>query len=201
MDSLSGERDTFGSVKLPLKALWGPQTGRAVDRFPASGLRADEVLIRELVSSRGFGSEEDDGRPRLIVRRARRIYPCVFSSRHVSTRPSLLKSRGSCGRYAPAQLARPGLPHTRFISRTRSLVSTKGIRRIGSSVGFPARCLRFRSTGANYVAAGFFRRTVVQELAGCLSMVQHRCCRSPDLSGSCSMPRALTTTGSHSNLT
>ncbi len=42
------ERDSLGEVRVPVDALWGAQTQRAVDNFPISGLRFPRVFIRAL---------------------------------------------------------------------------------------------------------------------------------------------------------
>ena len=42
------ERDTMGEVRVPAGALYGPQTQRAVDNFPISGLRFPRSFIRAL---------------------------------------------------------------------------------------------------------------------------------------------------------
>ncbi len=40
------EKDTLGDVKIPKNAYWGPQTQRAVENFPISGLRLQPAFIR-----------------------------------------------------------------------------------------------------------------------------------------------------------
>ncbi|MBI5641284.1 MAG: class II fumarate hydratase [Nitrospirae bacterium] len=42
------EKDSLGEVKVPEDALYGPQTQRAVDNFPVSGIRFPRVFIRAL---------------------------------------------------------------------------------------------------------------------------------------------------------
>jgi fumarate hydratase class II len=42
------ERDSLGEVRIPSAALWGPQTQRAVENFPVSGLRMPRAFIRAL---------------------------------------------------------------------------------------------------------------------------------------------------------
>ena len=42
------EQDTMGEVRVPASARWGPQTQRAVDNFPVSGLRVDAELVHAL---------------------------------------------------------------------------------------------------------------------------------------------------------
>ena len=38
-DAFRLERDSLGEVRVPLQALYGAQTARAVENFPISGLR------------------------------------------------------------------------------------------------------------------------------------------------------------------
>ena len=42
------ERDSLGELEVPADALWGPQTQRAVENFPISGLRMPRGFIRAL---------------------------------------------------------------------------------------------------------------------------------------------------------
>jgi fumarate hydratase class II len=42
------ERDSMGELRVPANALWGPQTQRAIENFPISGLRMPRTLIRAL---------------------------------------------------------------------------------------------------------------------------------------------------------
>jgi fumarate hydratase class II len=42
------EHDSLGELKVPADALWGPQTQRAVENFPISGLRMPRDFIRAL---------------------------------------------------------------------------------------------------------------------------------------------------------
>lgn len=47
-DDFRIERDSLGELKVPASALWGPQTQRAVENFPISGLRMPRDFIRAL---------------------------------------------------------------------------------------------------------------------------------------------------------
>lgn len=47
------EHDSLGEVKVPEAAKWGPQTQRAVENFPISGLRVERALIAALASIKG----------------------------------------------------------------------------------------------------------------------------------------------------
>jgi fumarate hydratase class II len=49
-DDFRIEHDSMGEVRVPKAALWGPQTQRAVENFPISGLRVDPELIRALAT-------------------------------------------------------------------------------------------------------------------------------------------------------
>src|SRR5271156_5953287 len=42
------ERDSLGTLDVPADALWGAQTQRAVQNFPATGLRMPRAFIRAL---------------------------------------------------------------------------------------------------------------------------------------------------------
>ena len=42
------ESDSMGDLNVPLDALWGPQTQRAVQNFPVSGLTMPREFIRAL---------------------------------------------------------------------------------------------------------------------------------------------------------
>ncbi len=42
------EKDSLGSVDVPIDALFGAQTVRAIHNFPISGMRAHPQLIRAL---------------------------------------------------------------------------------------------------------------------------------------------------------
>ena len=44
------EKDSLGEVKVPLKALWGAQTQRAINNFPISGIKMDFPFTKSFVS-------------------------------------------------------------------------------------------------------------------------------------------------------
>ena len=48
MDRYRVEHDSMGDVKVPVDALWGAQTQRAVDNFPISGIPVNERVVRAL---------------------------------------------------------------------------------------------------------------------------------------------------------
>jgi fumarate hydratase class II len=48
MDKTRTERDTMGELQVPVDALWGAQTQRAVNNFPVSGISIPVALIRAL---------------------------------------------------------------------------------------------------------------------------------------------------------
>ncbi|MFZ6005197.1 MAG: class II fumarate hydratase [Actinomycetota bacterium] len=47
------EHDTMGEVRVPATARWGPQTQRAVENFPISGMRIERALIGALAALKG----------------------------------------------------------------------------------------------------------------------------------------------------
>jgi len=48
------ETDSLGEVKIPFNALWGPQTQRAVDNFPVSGITFNFPFSRTFIMAMGF---------------------------------------------------------------------------------------------------------------------------------------------------
>jgi fumarate hydratase, class II len=52
-DEFRIEHDTMGEVRVPVDALWGPQTQRAVENFPISGVRLERSLIAALARIKG----------------------------------------------------------------------------------------------------------------------------------------------------
>ena len=48
MNETRTERDTMGELQVPVNALWGAQTQRAVNNFPISGIRMPKALIHAL---------------------------------------------------------------------------------------------------------------------------------------------------------
>ena len=48
------EKDSLGEVKIPFKALWGPQTQRAINNFPISGIKMDFPFTNSFVDSLGL---------------------------------------------------------------------------------------------------------------------------------------------------
>ena len=55
------ERDSMGEVLVPAAAKYGPQTQRAVENFPISGLTIDRRLIRALALVKGAAAEVNGG--------------------------------------------------------------------------------------------------------------------------------------------
>ena len=51
------ERDTMGEVRVPLDALWGAQTQRAVDNFPVSGRGLEPAQIHALARIKAAAAE------------------------------------------------------------------------------------------------------------------------------------------------
>ena len=48
------ETDSLGEVKIPFNALWGPQTQRAVDNFPVSGITFNFPFSRTFIMAMGL---------------------------------------------------------------------------------------------------------------------------------------------------
>ena len=42
------EKDSMGEMKVPQNAYWGPETERAIENFPISGLRFPRIFLRAL---------------------------------------------------------------------------------------------------------------------------------------------------------
>jgi fumarate hydratase class II len=55
-DGFRIERDTMGEVRVPVSALWGAQTQRAVENFPVSGVTLEPALIRALARIKEAGA-------------------------------------------------------------------------------------------------------------------------------------------------
>lgn len=49
MSDVRMERDSLGEIPVPADAYWGPQTARAVQNFPISGLRPHPAFVRAMV--------------------------------------------------------------------------------------------------------------------------------------------------------
>lgn len=67
-------RDTLGVVRVPVDALWGAQTQRAVENFPVSGLKAEPVFIRSYVLLKKAAAVSNYALGALDRRRARAIF-------------------------------------------------------------------------------------------------------------------------------
>ena len=61
MDDYRIEKDSLGEVKVPVDALYGAQTQRAVENFPVSGIRFPRVFIRALGLIKAFAAEVNAG--------------------------------------------------------------------------------------------------------------------------------------------
>ena len=48
------EEDSLGKVRVPRSALWGPQTQRAIDNFPISGISMNFPFTSTFISMLGF---------------------------------------------------------------------------------------------------------------------------------------------------
>ena len=51
------EKDSLGEVKIPFNALWGPQTQRAIDNFPVSGITFNFPFGRSFIKAMGVIKE------------------------------------------------------------------------------------------------------------------------------------------------
>ena len=74
------EKDSLGEMKVPADALYGPQTQRAVENFPISGLRIPRPFIRALGLIKGAAAAVnhelgllDEARATAIQAAARRV--------------------------------------------------------------------------------------------------------------------------------
>ncbi|MDA8433251.1 MAG: class II fumarate hydratase [Nitrospiraceae bacterium] len=55
------EKDSLGQVKVPEGAMYGPQTQRAIENFPVSGIRFPRVFIRALGLIKGCAADVNAG--------------------------------------------------------------------------------------------------------------------------------------------
>lgn len=74
------ERDSLGDVKIPIDAAWGPQTQRAIENFPISGIHLPPAFITALAAIKACAAqvnselgELDDARANAIAVTAREI--------------------------------------------------------------------------------------------------------------------------------
>lgn len=52
------ERDSLGSVQVPAKAYYGPETARAVENFPISGIKPLPEFIKATVLVKKAAADE-----------------------------------------------------------------------------------------------------------------------------------------------
>ncbi len=70
------EKDSLGEVKVPKEAMYGPQTQRAIENFPVSGIRFPRVFIRALGLIKGCAADVNselgllDGEKACTIRQA-----------------------------------------------------------------------------------------------------------------------------------
>jgi fumarate hydratase class II len=70
------EKDSLGEVRVPAGAMYGPQTRRAVENFPVSGIRFPRVFIRALGLIKGCAADVNselgllDGKTACAIRQA-----------------------------------------------------------------------------------------------------------------------------------
>jgi len=72
-DRMRIERDSLGELQVPMQALWGAQTQRAVDNFPISGLRMPRQFIRALGLVKATAAEANGALGLLDAARAEAI--------------------------------------------------------------------------------------------------------------------------------
>ena len=79
------ETDSLGEVKIPFNALWGPQTQRAVDNFPVSGITFNLPFTRTFIMAMGVIKDAaarankslnllDTKRARAIIKASREVW-------------------------------------------------------------------------------------------------------------------------------
>src|SRR5512140_2515637 len=67
------EKDSLGEINVPADAMYGPQTQRAVENFPVSGIRFPRVFIRALGLIKGCAADVNSELGLLESRRASAI--------------------------------------------------------------------------------------------------------------------------------
>jgi fumarate hydratase class II len=84
------EKDSMGEMRIPRKAYWGPETQRAYENFPISGLRFPREFIRALGMIKAASAETNmklrllDTKPgRAILRAAREVMEGRFDDQFV----------------------------------------------------------------------------------------------------------------------
>ena len=79
------EKDSLGEVKIPFNALWGPQTQRAIDNFPVSGITFNFPFSRSFLMAMGVIKDAaarankslnllDTKRARAIIKASREVW-------------------------------------------------------------------------------------------------------------------------------
>jgi fumarate hydratase class II len=82
MEEFREERDPMGPVRVPVRALWGAQTQRAVDNFPVSGLRMPRRFIAALARVKAACAEANLDLPEELRGRIRAAADEVAGGRH-----------------------------------------------------------------------------------------------------------------------
>ena len=96
------ETDSLGEVKIPFNALWGPQTQRAVDNFPVSGITFNLPFTRTFIMAMGVIKDAaaranknlkllDAARSRAIIKASKE----VWSGKHDNQFPVDIFQTGS----------------------------------------------------------------------------------------------------------
>ena len=96
------ETDSLGEVKIPFNALWGPQTQRAVDNFPVSGITFNFSFSRSFIMAMGVikdaAARANKNLKLLDARRSRAIIKAskeVWSGKHDNQFPVDIFQTGS----------------------------------------------------------------------------------------------------------
>ena len=96
------EKDSLGEVKIPFNALWGPQTQRAVDNFPVSGITFNFSFSRSFIMAMGVikdaAARANKNLKLLDARRSRAIIKAskeVWSGKHDNQFPVDIFQTGS----------------------------------------------------------------------------------------------------------
>jgi len=96
------EKDSLGEVKIPFNALWGPQTQRAIDNFPVSGITFNFPFSRSFLMAMGVikdaAARANKSLNLLDTKRARAIIKAskeVWSGKHDDQFPVDIFQTGS----------------------------------------------------------------------------------------------------------
>ena len=94
------EHDSMGALEVPAGALWGAQTQRAIQNFPATGLRMPRTFIRALGLIKHAAADANarlKDLPRDVARAIKAAALEVAAGRHLGDRKALRKFRNQDG--------------------------------------------------------------------------------------------------------